>query len=73
MGADAAGDLRAAHRELTGEVMGRKGVAGTAIGRDGGRPCLKVYVDAASGRKGLPATVRGYRVVVEETGTFKRL
>lgn len=66
-------ELRAAHRELTGKVMGRKGVSGTAIGQDGGRPCLKVYVsDSAAGRK-LPKSVRGYRVVVEKSGGFKRL
>lgn len=53
--------------------MGRKGVAGTAIGSDGGRPCLKVYVADPSARSGLPRAVRGYKVVVEVTGTFKRL
>jgi hypothetical protein len=66
-------ELRSAHRELTGKVMGRKGVTGTAIGTDGGRPCLKVYVSDSGGRSGLPKTVGGYRVVVEKTGGFKRL
>lgn len=66
-------DLKAAHRELTDQVMGRKGVAGTAIGRDGGRPCLKVYVSDASVCGSLPEKVGGYRVIVEETGSFKRL
>lgn len=66
-------DLKAAHRELTDKVMGRAGVAGTAIGRDGGRPCLKVYVSDRSAKGSLPRNVGGYPVVVEYTGGFKRL
>jgi hypothetical protein len=72
MGADASG-LKSAHRELTQQVMGRKGVAGTAIGSDGGHPCLKVYVNDAGARAGLPRAIRGFPVVVEVTGTFERL
>ena len=68
-----ADDLKEAHRELTGKVMGRRGVSGTAIGREGGRPCLKVYVSEPGAGRALPKTVRGYRVVIEETGAFKRL
>lgn len=66
-------DLKAAHRELTGKVMGRKGVAGTAIGKDGGRPCLKVYVSDSAAERRLPKKVAGFRVVVEKTGEFERL
>jgi len=66
-------ELRLAQRELTAKVMGREGVTGTAIGSDGGRPCLKVYVSDPAAGRALPKTVRGYRVVVETTGTFKRL
>ena len=66
-------ELRSAHRELTGKVMGREGVTGTAIGSDGGRPCLKVYVSESGPSSGIPKKVRGYRVVVEKTGAFKRL
>lgn len=66
-------DLKAAHRELTDKVMGRQGVTGTAIGRDDGRPCLKVYVSDSSVTGSLPDEVGGYRVVVEQTGRFKRL
>jgi hypothetical protein len=73
MGTDVSNELRSAHRELTGKVMGRKGVAGTAIGTDGGRPCLKVYVSVSGASSGLPKSVRGYRVIVEKTGAFKRL
>jgi hypothetical protein len=73
MGTDVSDELRSAHRELTAKVMGRKGVTGTAIGPDGGRPCLKVYVSDPSAGSALPKTVGGHRVVVETTGTIKRL
>ena len=53
--------------------MGRKGVTGTAIGTDGGRPCLKVYVRDPAAGTALPKSVGGYRVVVETTGTLRRL
>ena len=66
-------ELRSAHLELTSKVMGRKGVTGTAIGTDGGRPCLKVYVSDTDAGSALPKAVGGYRVVVETTGTIKRL
>ena len=66
-------DLKSAHRELTGKVMGRAGVSGTAIGERGGRPCLKVYVtDSAAGRS-IPKKIDGFAVVVERTGRFRRL
>lgn len=68
-----AGDLKAAHRELSAKVMGRPGVSGTAIGEHRGRPCLKVYVSDRSVGRALPRNVGGYPVVVETTGTFERL
>ena len=68
-----ADDLGQAHRELAAKVMGRKGVSGTAIGREGGRPCLKVYVNDPSAERAVPKKVAGYAVVVERTGAFKRL
>lgn len=73
MGAEVAADLRAAQRELTARVMGRPGVSGTAIGERGGKPCLKVYVTDADCGRAVPKRVGGYPVVVETTGTFKRL
>ena len=66
-------DLKAAHRELTAKVMGRDGVAGTAIGQHRGKPCLKVYLSDERARASVPGSVGGYPVVVETTGTFKRL
>jgi hypothetical protein len=66
-------DLEAAHRRLTQEVMGRTGVSGTAIGRRGGKPCLKVYVTDSAAGGSLPRSVGGFEVVVEKTGAFERL
>lgn len=66
-------DVKAAHKELTARVMGRKGVSGTAIGMLGGKPCLKVYLSDAGARKSMPASVGGFPVVVEESGVFRRL
>ena len=64
-----------AHRRLSRQVMGRPGVVGTAIGVTGGKPCLKVYL--AGGRGGekarIPGSCEGYRVVIEKTGTIRRL
>lgn len=54
-------------------VMGRPGVSGTAIGKHGGRPCLKVYVSEPAAGPDLPKRVRGYSVVVEHAGGFGRL
>ena len=66
-------DLKAAHRQLTARVMGRRGVSGTAIGERRGRPCLKVYVSDAAAARSLPKRVGRYPVVVETTGSFERL
>ena len=66
-------DLKAAHRELTDQVMGRPGIKGVAIGERSGKPCLKVYVSAAAAGRKVPKRMGGYPVVVETTGSFKRL
>jgi hypothetical protein len=73
MGAEIDSDLRDAHRQLTEQVMGRRGVTGTAVGRHQGRPCLKVYVDGPEAGASIPRSVGGYPVVVEESGTLRRL
>jgi hypothetical protein len=73
MGADVPHDLKEAHRQLASRVMGRRGVTGTAIGRDRGRPCLKVYVSDPRAEPAVPETVGGYPVIVEKTGAFRRL
>jgi hypothetical protein len=66
-------DIKAAQAELNATVLGRDGVSGTAIGLHGGSPCLKVYVRDAKAARGLPKRVRGFRVVTEATGDFRRL
>ena len=68
-----AADLKSAHRELTGKVMGRTGVSGTAIGQRGGKPCLKVYVSDSKAGRSVPKKIGGFHVVVEKTGGFRRL
>lgn len=68
------GSVEAAHDRLTRSVIGKKGVAGTAIGTRGGKPCLKVYLeknDRALRRK-LPRSVGGIPVDVEVTGKMNR-
>jgi len=66
-------DIRAAQKKLTADVMGRPGVSGTAIGEHGGQPCLMVYVDNREAGRSVPKKVGGYPVVVEVTGSFRRL
>lgn len=66
-------DLRGAQAKLNSKVMGRPGVAGTAIGEKGGKPCLKVYLSDDSARSKVPKKVGGVPVVVEKTGGFTRL
>jgi hypothetical protein len=68
-----AGDLEAARKELTRRVMGRPGVSGTAVGKRHGKPCLKVYVSDPEAGRSIPEDVGGYPVVVETTGSFRRL
>ena len=65
--------LEAAQRKLTSRVMGRPGVTGTAIGERGGKPCLKIYVSDRDAAKTLPRNIDGFRVLIEVTGTFRRL
>lgn len=65
-------DLRAAQRELDSRVMGRNGVAGTAIAEHRGKPCLKVYVTDDKVVKSLPDEVAGFRIVAERTEPFRR-
>ena len=66
-------DIKTAHRELTGRVMGREGVSGTAIGERGGKPCLKVFLSDREAAGSVPKKVGGFPVVVEVTGSFRRL
>lgn len=65
--------LEAAQRNLAAQVMGRPGVIGTAIGEKGGEPCLKVYVADDRAGKTVPRKVGGFPVVIEVTGSIRRL
>ena len=53
--------------------MGKPGVSGTAIGRKGGKDCLMVYVNGDVAPGLVPKKVGGFPVVVEKTGTFRKL
>ncbi len=65
--------MKSALAKLTKKVIDLPGVSGTAIGLSGGKPCLKIFVSGKSGSAGkIPSSVDGHRVVVENTGTFKR-
>jgi hypothetical protein len=66
-------DIKAAHRELTGKVMGREGVTGTAIGPQGGATCLKAYATDAKVGRTIPSKARGLPVIVKVSGAFRRL
>ena len=70
-----AASIEDAHRRLSRKVMGRPGVVGTAIGVAAGKPCLKVYLASGGGgeKARIPGSCGGYRVVVEKTGTIRRL
>jgi hypothetical protein len=68
-----ADDIQAAQAELNQKVLGRDGISGTAIGLDGGKPCLKVYARDEKAARSVPKRVAGFRVVVETTGAFRRL
>ena len=54
-------------------MLGKAGVTGTAIGMKGGGPCLKVYVSDKGAASSIPKKVDGFPVVVETTGSFRRL
>ena len=59
----------------TKEWMNISGVEGTGIGLREGKPCIIIFSSrTAEELKGvIPATVEGYPVVIEETGTFSTL
>ena len=65
--------VRKAQAELNDRVLGKPGVEGTAIGQVGGNACLKVYVSDPKAKSSVPSKVGGFRVVVERSGTFRKL
>lgn len=59
----------------TDDWMAIRGVVGTAIGQDSGKPCILILTDSNTEqiRKIIPATVNGYPVVVRYTGEIRSL
>jgi hypothetical protein len=57
------------------DIMSIPGVVGTAEGRCGGKPCIKVYVEKKTPElvRRIPARVEGYPVEIEQTGKLKPL
>jgi hypothetical protein len=64
--------IEAAQAELNRKVLGKTGIAGTAIGLHKGRPCLKVYLESDDAASSVPKSVSGFPVVTETTGGFRR-
>jgi hypothetical protein len=57
------------------DIMSIPGVVGTAEGKCGGKPCIKVYVEKKTPElsRRIPARIDGYPVEIEQTGRFKPL
>lgn len=57
------------------EIMSIVGVTGLAVGKEGGRPCIIVYVRKAKPGvlKAIPREIEGFPVKVEESGDFVAL
>jgi len=65
--------IEAVQGSHTDSLMRIPGVVGTAIGLCDGKPCIKVLVVRATPelRKAIPASLEGYRVTLDETGTVR--
>jgi hypothetical protein len=64
--------IEKAQAELNRKVLGKKGIAGTAIGLHSGKPCLKVYLESGDAHAPVPKRVGGFPVITETTGRFRR-
>ena len=62
-------------KEYTSKLMSISGVVGTAQGLCSGQPCIKVFVSkmTAELEQRIPKTLKGYPVVIQETGKLKAL
>jgi hypothetical protein len=62
-------------KEHTYDWMSIPGVEGTAIGLFEDKQCIKIFssIKAEQLRHRIPATIEGYPVIIEETGTFRAL
>lgn len=61
--------------ERTDQWMAIPGVEGTAIGLFEDKPCIMIFSSVApeSLRTAIPATLDGYNIVIQQTGTFGAL
>ena len=59
--------------ENTPLLMAIPGVVGTAQGKYGGKPCIKVFTNKMNPElfRQIPSVLSGYHVIVEETGQFR--
>jgi hypothetical protein len=71
----AAKTIEQVQQEHTDAWMAIRGVVGTAIGQDKGKPCILILTASNSEqvRKKIPATIEGYPVVVQYTGEVRAL
>ncbi len=62
-------------QEHTDRLMSLPGVVGTALGEQGGQPCIKVFVvkKTPSLLEQIPSELDGYPVATQETGEFRAL
>ena len=62
-----------AHKALTDKLLSEAGIAGTAIAKCNGSPCLKVYVVEQTKQvmDQIPKTFEGYEVTIQETGEIE--
>jgi hypothetical protein len=62
-------------KKNTDSLLAIPGVQGVAVGESGGKPCILVLVNQKTTDivKKIPSQLEGYPVVVEETGTIRRL
>jgi hypothetical protein len=62
-------------KENSKELLSVPGVVGTAQGLCDNRPCIKVYVTRKTPalKKKIPDILKGYPVMIEETGEFRTL
>jgi len=63
-------EVLAAH---SGSLLALPGVVGTAIGRCGDEPCIRVFVTDSGepARQAIPKSLGGYTVRVETSGRFE--
>jgi len=59
----------------TKKLMSMPGVVGTAQALCNSQPCIKVYVSQLTQelKKQIPKTLEGYKIDVQETGSFNAL